>query len=129
MDNATEPLKVARWVQSKYSDGKGKKFLVKGENPEVWSIEISSPVYSVWVPKEEYVLCEAPEVWENVTHQMSCESGKKILHNLRTIASIHGDDNKRDCSFLPYRFELVQVGYIGMIKPGMAIIIEKLKQA
>ncbi len=68
------------WVQSKYSKD-APKWNVIEEIPGEYAVLAQIPnVLSNrhWLPKSEYVECEAPEVWEDITDE--CTYGVHIGH-------------------------------------------------
>lgn len=61
---------MAQWVQHK--SGQGQKWEVVGTHPHNYEVLATHTAgCSHWLPKSEYVLCDPPERWENITD--NCE--------------------------------------------------------
>lgn len=79
----------SRWVQ--HISGQGEKWKVDRENDYQWGIvPRESGIGFHYLPKSEFILCDPPEVWKDVTKECTVEDGGEILHGFSYTMIEHG---------------------------------------
>jgi hypothetical protein len=127
-------MEAKRWVQ--HISGQGAKWLVDVEGTNSWRCPHGQPVslgYSphYFFPKSEYVLCEGPEVWVDVTHE--CEWVKdNVYHGKQPLAigmagHIVSGYRLRKVHLLSSPKDLVEIsaGHVKGLQDCWAFIVEK----
>lgn len=90
-----ETVSDVKWVQ--HISGQGQKWEIAGNHPLYeWYVKSAIPsVDSHFLPKSEFIACDPPEQWEDVTEdsEMIVEISTKLLNNyayrIRKITGIH----------------------------------------
>jgi hypothetical protein len=115
--------KDSKWVQ--HFSGKGQKWEVAGEveSSTRWTAYEHGVAYHL--PKSEYPLCDPPDVWEDVTDQVSPSMSWLELQHGRLITT---EPFMRE----GYRLRKVKVAWfdgvpLGEGKAGWALIVERKK--
>lgn len=84
-----------QWVQ--HISGQGEKLLIRNDDIDYWTLDaLAQDGFAFRLPKSEYHLCPAPEVWKDVTDDTKITSvamynragGKEEWHGL-----FHGCSN------------------------------------
>ncbi len=88
-----------KWVQHK--SGQGEKWEVGRELPNTWATKVVGPT-DYYLPKSEYIECEGPEEWEDVTGDVQYEDKpvglSHLVHNGKPV--FHGDYRLRKVDLL-----------------------------
>ena len=109
---------MSQWVQSKYSKD-ATKFEASDDNTFQWKLRHGQEGYKEhWVPKSEYILCDPPEVWEDVTNTCySADRERTVFHTEGTKLVLATEEG--------YRLRKVQIVLLGSDR--WAFIVEKKK--
>ena len=107
---------MSQWVQ--HISGQGSKYRVTKSDNNLWGCDKNMPThnfYNLYLPKSEYILCDPPEVWIDVTE--NCTSDGACLYH----------DGKAVCCDNDYHVRKVE-RHIGMNCPiQWAFIVERKK--
>ena len=108
-----------RWVQHK--SGQGEKWEVREDErdfPHLWNCrDHQDNIGDLWLPKSEYVICDPPEQWEDVTD--ACHQTGLILFWSQGVLDHPIYD---DSGFIKKDFRFIKID--GMHN-GPAFIVER----
>ena len=84
---------MSQWVQ--HISGQREKYRVDDVGAYTWHVSDPGNGYTFLFPKSEYILCDPPEVWEDVTEQCEVNHRDELRHNFGkcqayTLATILG---------------------------------------
>lgn len=110
-----------QYVQHK--SGQGDKWHVNGDAGKTWLITIA-PHEGAALPKSEYVLCEPPDTWVDVTNECVFTSVPGGAHCLDLMAT--GCMSGQFVPFMRhYRLQKVQLYGYPLGNPRWAFIVER----
>lgn len=78
-----------RYVQ--HLSGQGERWEVLGEERFSWATISNGPGGCLWLPKSEYVLCDTPEEWREVSVQIVEHS---VKHDTRDQGGVYDGAKK-----------------------------------
>ena len=126
-----------KWVQ--HISGQGSKYRVIKSDNNLWGCDKNMPTheyYNMYLPKSEYILCDPPEAWEDVTEQCNMTGTDSLWPHDEQNGE--GIQNERDhVLYEPthwvkgcYRLRKVGVEWfsgvaLGETRKGYAFIVER----
>ena len=121
---------MSQWIQ--HISGEGRIFEVWGQTTASWRVQApnGSPIGLYDLPLEEYRLCDAPEVWEDVTDQLlECHDSRDMPK-----AFIGGIQDKEGRMMFEgtfhskgYRFRKVSGSSLAICGMKWAFVVERKK--
>lgn len=76
-----------KWVR--HISGQGEKWEVWVDSESSWITRTPYPETRLFLPKSEYILCEPPERWEDVTSTCSLTASHDLILHGQFVIDIH----------------------------------------